>query len=296
MALKSEFLGLAVMAELPLVVVDVQRAGPSTGMPTKTEQADLLQAVFGRFAESPCVVLAAATPADCFEVAFEACRIAVGHMTPVIVLSDGFVANGTEPWKIPRTVDLPEIPVSFAVDPEGFAPFRRDLETLARPWALPGTPGLEFRIGGLEKTDGTGNVDYAPLNHEHMVRVRAEKVARVARSVPEAVVDGEPDDELLVVGWGSTHGAITSAVRRARQAGRRVSRLHLRHLNPLPRNLGDLLARYPKVLVPEINLGQLAFVLQGRYLREIVRLNKVQGLPFRATEILSKIEELTESD
>jgi 2-oxoglutarate ferredoxin oxidoreductase subunit alpha len=294
MALKSEFLSLAIMAELPLVLVDVQRAGPSTGMPTKTEQADLLQAMFGRFGESPCIVLAAATPADCFWTSYEACRLTVKHMTPVIILSDGFIANGTEPWRLPEVDGLPEIPVEFRKDPEGFEPYMRDPETLARPWAVPGTPGLEFRIGGLEKTDGSGNVDYDPLNHEHMIKMRAEKITRVADDIPLAEPEGDPAGGLLVLGWGSTYGAITSAVRRARGLGHRVSQLHLRHLNPFPANLEEVLQRFDQVLLPEINMGQLALLIQGRFLKPVVRLNKVQGLPFKAREILDKIVELTE--
>ena len=294
MALKSEFLSLAVMAELPLVVVDVQRAGPSTGMPTKTEQADLLQSMYGRFGETPCIVLATSTPADCFASAYEACRLAVRHMTPVILLSDGFIANGTEPWRLPSIEGLPEIPVAFHTEPEGFAPYKRDSATLARPWAVPGTPSLEFRIGGLEKTDGSGNVDYDPVNHERMVKIRAEKVARVADGIPEARVEGDANGSLLVVGWGSTYGAITSAVGRARSQGRRIGHLHLRHLNPFPRNVEQLFERYDRILVPEINMGQLAFLLQGRFLKEVVRLNKIQGTPFKAGEILDRILELTE--
>jgi 2-oxoglutarate/2-oxoacid ferredoxin oxidoreductase subunit alpha len=293
MALKSEFLNLAIMTELPLVVVDVQRAGPSTGMPTKTEQADLFTALFGRFGESPCIVIAAASPSDCFDSAYEACRLAVKHMTPVILLADGFIANGAEPWRLPRVEALPEIEVKFRTEAQGFTPYLRDPETLARPWALPGTPGLEHRIGGLEKSEGSGNVSYDPKNHERMVHLRAEKVARVADDIPEAQVDGSDMGGLLVIGWGSTYGAITSAVRRARDAGRQVSQLHLRHLNPLPRNLEQVLTRYETVLVPEINLGQLAFVLQGRFLRPIVCLNKVQGSPFTSGEILDRILELT---
>jgi 2-oxoglutarate ferredoxin oxidoreductase subunit alpha len=295
MALKSELLTLAIMVELPLVVVDVQRAGPSTGMPTKTEQADLMQSLFGRFSEAPCLVLAARSPSDCFETAYEACRLAVRHMVPAIVLSDGFIANGSEPWKLPRVEDLPEFPVDFPRDPDGFRPYGRQAETLARPWARPGTPGLEHRIGGLEKSDGSGHVSYDPANHERMVEIRTEKVERVADEIPLAEPDGASADGLLVLGWGSTYGAITSAVRRARAIGRKVSQLHLRHLSPLPRNLGDVLARYDRVLVPEINLGQLAFLLQGRYVRPVERLNKVQGLPFSAGEIEQRILELTES-
>jgi 2-oxoglutarate ferredoxin oxidoreductase subunit alpha len=294
MALKSEFLTLAIMTELPLVVVDIQRAGPSTGMPTKTEQADLLLAVHGRFSEAPCIVLAARSPADCFDTAYEACRLAVRHMTPVIVLSDGFIANGAEPWRLPDLATLDPIEVAYRTDPAGFQPYLRDPATLARPWAVPGTPGLEHRIGGLEKQDGTGDVSYDADNHEHMVRLRAEKVARVADDIPPAEVAGDADGGLLVVGWGSTWGSITSAVRRAQKRGLRVSQLHLRHLNPLPRNLEQVLARYDRVLVPEINLGQLALLLQGRYVRPVIRLNHVRGLPFQAAEILDKIVEIEE--
>jgi 2-oxoglutarate ferredoxin oxidoreductase subunit alpha len=295
-ALKSEFLTLAIMVELPLVIVNVQRAGPSTGMPTKTEQADLFQAMFGRFGEAPCIVLSASTPSDCFDVAYEACRLTVKHMTPVILLSDGFVANGTEPWKLPEVDKLPEIPVRFHTDPEGFRPYSRDPLTLARPWAIPGTPQLEHRLGGLEKTDGTGNVSYDAKNHERMVRIRAEKVERVADDIPAAKLDGQEfDDGMLVVSWGSTYGATTSAVRRAQKMGLRVSHLHLRYLNPLPKNFDALLQRYDRVLVPEINLGQLAFILQGRFLKRIDRLNKVQGQPFMASEILDKIREIAEA-
>ena len=291
MALKMEFIGLAIMVELPLIVVNIQRGGPSTGLPTKTEQADLLQAMFGRPSEAPCIVLAARSSADCFAVAYEATRLAIKHMTPVILLSDGYIANGAEPWKLPRIEDLPPIDAAHAVDTEGFLPFSRDAETLARPWAIPGTPGLEHRIGGIEKADGTGNVSYDALNHEGMVHLRADKVARVARDIPKAQVDGDPDG-LLVLGWGSTYGAITSAVRHARTAGRRVGHLHLRHLNPMPANLGEVLARYEHVLVPEINLGQLALLIRAKFLRNVVQLNKVQGQPFKESEIMAKIEEL----
>jgi len=263
-------------------------------MPTKTEQADLLMAVHGRFGESPCIVLAASTPADSFEVAFEACRLALKHMTPVILLSDGFIANGAEPWRLPRVEDLPDISVSFRRDPEGFEPYARDPETLARAWAVPGTPGLEHRIGGLEKREVTGDVSYDPQNHERMVRLRAEKVERVALDVPLAEPTGDPAGSLLVIGWGSTYGAITSAVERARAEGLRVSQLHLRHLNPLPRNLGEVLARFDRVLVPEINLGHLALLLQGRFLKPVIRYNKMQGTPFAAADVLDKIREVLE--
>jgi 2-oxoglutarate ferredoxin oxidoreductase subunit alpha len=294
MALKSEFLTLGTMVELPLVVVNIQRAGPSTGMPTKTEQADLFQAIFGRFGESPCVVLAASTPADGFDVAYEACRLAIRHMTPVILLSDTFIANGTEPWNLPDVDALPEIPVRFHTETERFEPYSRAAATLARPWAIPGTPGLEHRIGGLEKSDRSGNVSYDAANHDHMVRLREEKIARVADDLPAAEVEGDSDG-LLVIGWGSTRGAIKGAVRRARDSGRRVGHLHLRHLNPFPQNLGEVLERYDTVLVPEINLGQLAFILQGRFLKKVERLNKVEGLPFSAAEILHRIETLSEA-
>ena len=292
-ALKSEFLSLAIMVELPLVVVDIQRAGPSTGMPTKTEQGDLHQALFGRFSESPCIVIAAHSPADCFHIAYEACRLTLSHMTPVVLLSDGFVANGTEPWKLPDIDRLPEIPVRVRKDPEGFLPYSRDPETLVRSWALPGSEGMEHRLGGLEKSAGAGNVSYDPQNHELMIQLRAEKVARVADQIPELEVDGDAGDDLLIVGWGSTYGAITSAVRSARSQGRKVSHAHLSYLNPLQRNLEEILGRYEKVLVPEINLGQLALVLQGRFLKPVIPLNKVQGSPFTAGEILDKIVEIT---
>ena len=295
-ALKGEFIGLATMVELPLVVVDVQRAGPSTGMPTKTEQGDLLQAVHGRFSESPCVVLAISSPADSFDVAYEACRLALTHMTPVILLSDGFIANGTEPWQLPDIAALDPIDVPFHTDPETFQPYGRDPETLVRPWALPGTPGCEHRLGGLEKMDGDGNVSYDAANHAKMVRLRAEKIERVSAHIPELDVDGPDGGKLLVLGWGSTYGAITSAVRRARAEGHDVSQAHLRYINPFPANLGDVLSRFEKVLVPEINLGQLALLLQGRFLKKINSQTKVEGLPFSASEIMNRIAELSESD
>jgi len=292
LALKSEAMNLAVMVELPLVVVDVQRGGPSTGLPTKTEQADLLQALFGRNNESPMPVLAAASPADCFATALEAARLALRHMTPVVLLSDGYLANGSEPWRLPEVAELPEFPVEFHSQPEGFQPYARDPVTLARPWAIPGTAGLEHRIGGLEKQEGSGNVSYDPLNHERMVLLRAEKVARIAAEIPELEVHGAPGDELLVLGWGSTAGAITGAVNLARKSGLKVSRAHLRHLNPFPRNLGDVLARFERVLVPEMNLGQLSLLLQGRYLKPVISYPKVQGKPFYRHEIVAKIREI----
>lgn len=295
-ALKAEAIGLAIAVELPLIVCDIQRGGPSTGLPTKTEQADLLQVLFGRNSESPLPVVAAASPADCFSTALEAARIALQFMVPVVLLSDGYIANGSEPWKLPRIEDLPDLRVDFRTDPEGFAPYVRDSETLARPWAIPGTPGLEHRIGGLEKQDVTGNVSYDPANHEHMVRVRADKVARVARSIPDVeVVGDESGGDLLVLGWGSTLGAITGAVNQARKEGLSVSRAHLRHLNPFPANLGDVLDRFEKVLIPEMNLGQLALLIQGRFLKPVISYPKVQGKPFFRQEILSKIEESLEA-
>ena len=292
MALKMEAIGLAIATELPIVICNVQRGGPSTGLPTKTEQADLLQALFGRNSEAPVPVLAAATPGDCFWVALEASRIALKYMVPVIVLSDGYLANGAEPWKIPTLEELPEFPVRFRTDPEGFLPYSRDPHTLARPWAVPGTPGLEHRIGGLEKDDGSGNVNYEPLNHEKMVRLRAAKVEAVVQDVPDAVAAGDPDGDLLLVGWGSTYGSITAALRAQRDKGRRVGHVHLRYLHPLPRNLGDLMKRYRKVVVPEMNMGQLLWVLRAKYLVDAEGFNKIQGKPFKQAEIEAKIEEV----
>ena len=292
MALKTEAMGLAAMTELPLVICDIQRGGPSTGLPTKTEQADLLQALFGRNSEAPIPVLATSSPGDCFWVALEASRIALKYMVPVIILSDGYLANGAEPWRIPTVSDIPAIPVSFAKDPEGFLPYKRDPQTLARPWALPGTPGLEHRIGGLEKQDGTGNVNYEPLNHENMVRIRAAKVAAVAQDIPDVLPEGDPEGDLLVVAWGSTAGSITAAVKAQRAKGRKIGHLHLRHLNPLPSNLGDVLKRYKRVLVPELNMGQLLWLLRAKYLVDAVGLNKIQGRPFKQAELEQKFEEM----
>jgi 2-oxoglutarate ferredoxin oxidoreductase subunit alpha len=292
MALKTEAMGLAIAVELPLVICDIQRGGPSTGLPTKTEQADLLQALFGRNSEAPIPVLAAATPGDCFWVALEASRIAIKYMVPVIVLSDGYLANGAEPWKIPDLQDLPDIPVKFRTDPDGFMPYLRNPETLARPWAVPGTPGLEHRIGGLEKQDGTGNVNYEPLNHERMVRLRAAKVEAIAQDVPDVVPAGDPEGDLLLVGWGSTYGPITAALRAQREKKRKIGHVHLRHLNPLPRNLGSVLKRYKRVVVPEMNMGQLVWVLRARYLVDAEGFNKIQGKPFKQAEIEAKIEEV----
>ncbi len=291
-ALKSEALNLAVMTELPLVVIDVQRAGPSTGMPTKTEQADLLQAIFGRNGESPVPVVAPATPGDCFTMAIEAVRIAIKYMTPVVFLSDAYLGNSSEPWRIPSLQDLPRIEVRFATDPDTFQPYARDPETLARPWAIPGTPGLEHRIGGLEKSDITGNVSYDPENHHRMVTLRAERIARIANDIPNVEVFGEPEGDLLVLGWGSTYGFIRSAVERVRAEGLAVSHAHLRYLNPFPANLGEVLAGFRRVLIPELNLGQLLLLIRGRYLVDAAGLNKVAGRPFRVAEIQEKIYEL----
>ena len=290
--LKQEAVGLAVMAELPVVIVNIQRAGPSTGMPTKTEQADLLAAMYGRNSESPVPILAAATPGDCFHVMLEAFRIAVRYMTPVVVLSDGYVANSSEPWLIPDPATLPRTQVEYRTDPQGFQPYQRDPETFARPWAVPGTPGLEHRIGGLETEELTGNVSYRPINHQRMVDQRAEKVARIANELPPVEVNGSPSGQLLVVGWGGTYGAITSAVNEARAAGRDVSSIHLRHLNPFPTNLGDVLRRFEKVLVCELNSGQLWRLLRAEYVVPAEKLAKVEGQPFKVGEVRAAIERL----
>ncbi len=293
-ALKSEAMNLAVMTELPLIVCDIQRGGPSTGLPTKTEQADLLQVMFGRNSESPIPIVAPSSPKDCFDIAIEAVRIAIKYMTPVAILSDGYIANGSEPWKLPEVENLPDLRMEFRTDPAGFKAYERNPETLARPWAIPGTPGLEHRIGGIEKEEGTGNVSYDAKNHERMVHIRAEKVARIADDIPAIEVVGEESGELLVLGWGSTSGAITGAVNVARKDGLKVSRAHLRHLNPFPANLGDVLSRFDRVLVPEMNLGQLALLLRARYLKDIITYSKVQGQPFHRQEILDKIHEILE--
>jgi 2-oxoglutarate ferredoxin oxidoreductase subunit alpha len=293
--LKQEALNLAVMAELPIVAVDVQRAGPSTGMPTKTEQADLLMALHGRSSDSPVPVLAPATPGECFGVILEAFRIAVKYMTPVVVLSDGYLANSAEPWRIPDVATLPRTPVAFRTEREGFAPYLRDPETLARPWAIPGTPGLEHRIGGLEKQDGSGAVSYLPDNHQRMTDLRHAKVERVAAEFPPLEVRGAPSGRLLVVGWGGTHGAIATAVDEARAAGHEVSHLHLRQLNPVPRDLGEVLSRFERILVPELNTGQLVRLLRDRYLVPAQGYSKVQGQPFRVSELRAAIERALEA-
>src|SRR5688572_15999890 len=297
-ALKSEAIGLAVMTELPLVVIDVQRGGPSTGLPTKTEQADLLQAMFGRNGEAPVPIIAPQSPGDCFNAALEAARIAVTYRTPVMLLSDGYLANGSEPWRIPDVDDLPRIDPDFATGPNhpmesgesDFWPYLRDEETLARPWAIPGTPGLEHRIGGLEKGDGHGNISYDPANHDFMVRTRQAKVDRIADSLPPMEVD-DPDGQakVLVLGCGSTYGPIGAGVRRVRRAGYRVAQAHLRHLNPFPNDLGEVLRRYDRVLVPEMNLGQLSLLLRANYLVDVIGYNEVRGLPLKAAVLADVI-------
>ena len=291
-ALKSEAINLAVVMELPLVVVNVQRGGPSTGLPTKTEQADLLEVLFGRNGESPVPVIAPATPVECFEMMVEAFRIAIRYMTPVFLLSDGYVANNSEPWKIPDPESIAPIDAVFRTDPDGYQPYMRDPETLARPWVVPGTPGLEHRIGGLGKQDVTGNVSYAPEDHEHIVRTRAAKVAGIASHIPELEISGPDQGDLLVLGWGGTYGAIRAAVEEVQTEGLEVARGHLRYLNPFPRNLGNVLGRYKQVLVPELNLGQLSFLLQGHFPVRVVNLNKVQGRPFQIREVADKIREV----
>jgi 2-oxoglutarate ferredoxin oxidoreductase subunit alpha len=292
--LKAETVGLAVALELPLVVCDVQRAGPSTGMPTKTEQTDLLLAMFGRHGEAPVPIIAAQSPADCFHAAIEAVRIATTYRTPVYLLSDAYLANGSEPWLIPNVDDLPDLTVEFATpstDGTAFQPYSRDPETLARPWAIPGTAGLEHRIGGIEKANGSGDISYDPANHDTMVRLRQAKIDGIAASVPPLEVDDPTGDaDLLVLGWGSTYGPIAAAVRAARVSGRKVARAHLRHLNPLPSNTGDVLHSYQQVLVPELNLGQLALLLRGKFLVDVASYSQLRGLPFRSADLLEAIE------
>ena len=291
LALKSETISLAFQVELPLVVVNVQRAGPSTGMPTKTEQADLLMAMYGRHGEAPLPIVAAATPSDAFEVAIEACRIALKYMTPVLLLSDGYIATGSEPWLLPDIEQLPDLRVPFAEATEGkmFLPYTRDPETLARPWAIPGTADLEHRIGGLEHAHETGNVSYDPDNHEQMTLRREAKIAAVAADIPPVEIVGAEDAELLVLGWGSTFGAIRSAVLRMQEAGASVSHVHVRHINPFPSDLGDVLARFGKVLVPELNRGQLSKMIRAEYVLDTASLRKIQGIPFKASEIEAEI-------
>ncbi|MBK3646671.1 2-oxoacid:acceptor oxidoreductase subunit alpha [Streptomyces sp. MBT33] len=296
-ALKSETIGLAVSLELPLLIIDIQRGGPSTGLPTKTEQADLLQAMYGRNGEAPVPVVAPCTPADCFDAALEAARIALTYRTPVMLLSDGYLANGSEPWRVPELDELPDLTVQFAQGPnhtlddgsEVFWPYKRDPQTLARPWAVPGTPGLEHRIGGIEKQDGSGNISYDPANHDFMVRTRQAKIDGI--DVPDVVVDDPHGASTLVLGWGSTYGPITAAVRRLRAAGEAVAQAHLRHLNPFPKNLGDVLARYERVVIPEMNLGQLATLIRAKYLVDAHSYNQVNGMPFKAEQLATALKE-----
>ncbi|MFZ0748224.1 MAG: 2-oxoacid:acceptor oxidoreductase subunit alpha, partial [Pyrinomonadaceae bacterium] len=290
-ALKQEAIGLAVMTELPLVIVNVQRGGPSTGLPTKTEQADLFQAVWGRNGECPAIVIAPATPADCFDMAIESVRLAFKYMVPVFYLSDGYLANGAEPWALPAIEKLPRIDVKFTTDPSNFMPYARDEATLARPWALPGTPGLEHRIGGIEKQHITGNVNYDPENHHLMVKLRQEKVDRAVADIPPVEVFGDETGKVLVLGWGSTYGSITSAVEKMRHEGKSVSSAHLRHLNPFPKNLGQVLSGFETVIIPEMNLGQLCTMIRARYLIDAVPFSKVKGRPFQIREIIRKVEE-----
>jgi 2-oxoglutarate ferredoxin oxidoreductase subunit alpha len=316
LSLKAETIGLAVSLELPLVVCDIQRGGPSTGLPTKTEQADLLQAMYGRNGEAPVPIIAPQSPSDCFYAAIEAVRLATKYRTPVLLLSDGYLANGSEPWRLPELSadELPDMRVEFATTPnhvtedgrQEFWPFKRDPETLARPWAIPGTPGLEHRIGGLEKGDGHGNISYDPANHDFMVRTRAAKVAGIARDIPPLEVDdpgladgnsarGARGARVLVLGWGSTYGPIGAACRAVRRAGRQVAQAHLRHLNPFPANTGEVLRRYDKVLIPEMNLGQLSMLIRAIYLVDAIGYNRVRGLPFKAEELTTAIEEVIDS-
>ncbi len=290
-ALKTEAIGLAVMTELPLVIIDVQRGGPSTGLPTKTEQSDLFQAIYGRNGEAPVVVVAPSTPADCFDMALEASRIATKYMVPVMYLSDGYLANGAEPWKIPDPDIIPEMKVNYRTEKEGFYPYERD-KNLIRPWAIPGTPGLEHRIGGLEKSNITGDVSYDPKNHEYMVQLRAQKVKNIENDIPLLEVEGDQDAELLVIGWGGTDGSITEAVNRARNKGIKVAKAHFKYLNPFPKNTGEVLMRYGKILCPELNTGQLTKILQSNFLIEIEAFTKIQGLPFKTSEIEHKIESM----
>lgn len=292
LSLKAEALGLAVMTELPLIVVDVQRAGPSTGLPTKPEQSDLLMTLFGRHGEAPLPVVAAANPADCFELTLEAARLALKYMTPVILLSDGYVGQATMRWRVPEEEGLPEVKAYFATSLTGFAPYKRDEQTLRRQWAIPGFEGMEHRIGGLEKEDGSGNVSHDPVNHEKMVRLRSEKIARIAHDIPPALPEGAAEGELLVISWGSTYGAAKAAFEAIRADGASVSFLQLRHLNPFPANLGDVLSRFSRIVVPELNSGQLKMLLQATFLRKVDGINKIQGKPFTADELTLKFRSL----
>ncbi len=296
LALKSETMSLGLMTELPLLVIDVQRGGPSTGLPTKTEQADLLMAMYGRHGESPLPIVAISNPSDAFGATIEAARIALKYMTPVILLSDGYIGTSTEPWRLPDLAELPDISVPFAVAPNGpdatFLPYLRDAKTLARPWAVPGTPGLEHRIGGLEKEDVSGNISYAPDNHERMTQLRESKIRGIAADIPEVTVDADEGAKVLVLGWGSSYGAILAGVRRVRAQGKKVARIHLRHLNPFPSNLGDVLRGFDRVLVPELNRGQLVKLVRAEFLVEAISYPKVEGQPFKAAEIEAKLLEM----
>jgi 2-oxoglutarate ferredoxin oxidoreductase subunit alpha len=294
MNLKAEAVGLAVKVELPMVITDIQRAGPSTGMPTKPEQADLLQSMYGRHGESPIPIIAASTPADCFDCAYEAVRIAVKYMTPVILLTDGQLANGAEPWLLPDADKLAEIKVEFATNPEGFMPYTRDEQTLSRPWAVPGTKGLEHRVGGLSSENLTGNVSYSPANNELMVRTRARKIAGITREIPPTQVFGDADGDLVVLGWGSTYGPIREAVKHVRAKGKKVSHVHLRYLNPLPRDLEETLKRFKQVMIPEMNMGQLLKMIRADYLIDAFGFNKIQGRPFKVSEIENRINRALE--
>lgn len=296
LALKTEAMGLAVMTELPLIVVDVQRAGPSTGIPTKTEQGDLLMGMFSRHGEAPMPILAPAGSADCFDITLEAVRIALKYMTPVLILSDGYIGQASEPWRIPAVNSLPEIQAYFATDANNYAPYKRDPQTLRRQWAVPGFERMEHRIGGLEKEDGTGNVSSDSLNHEKMVTLRQEKVDRIANDIPDVHVEGEQQGDVLLLSWGSTYGAAKTAFEHLKSRGVELSFVHLRYLNPFPKNLGDVLARFQRVVVPELNTGQLQLLLQAKYLKPITGIHKVQGKPFKAVEIEEKIESLFSSD
>ena len=300
LSLKSEALGLANALELPLVLVDIQRGGPSTGLPTKTEASDLMQAMYGRHGESPLPVIAASRPGECFDVAIEAARLALKYRTPVILLSDGYLANSSEPWLIPDAASLPDISVELTTEPNHetvdgvgeFWPYERDPDTLARPWAVPGTPGLEHRLGGLEKADGTGNISYDPENHQRMTDLRAAKVAGIAEDIAPVEVEGNVDSDVLIVGWGSTWGAITHSMARLRNAGHSVAHVHLRHLNPFPANLGEVLGRYSTIVVPELNSGQLSRLLRAEYLVDAHSISKVAGQPFSAAELTARISEV----
>lgn len=294
LCLKSEFINLAIMTELPIVILNVQRTGPSTGMPTKTEQSDLLQMLYGRNGDSPIPVIAASCPADCFETTYEACRIAIKYMTPVICMTDLYIAFGAEPWLVPKSDQLPRIEPNFRTDPEGFQPYLRDDKTLARPWAIPGTPDLEHRVGGLEKEHITGSVSYSGENHEMMTRLRAEKVERITQDIPPTSILGEPSGKLLVLSWGSTFGAVKSAVERKHEQGTSVSHVHLRYINPLPADLGDILHKFDHVLIPEINLGQLRHVIRDRYLVDALGYNKIQGQSFDVSDVVNAIDEVLE--